>query len=141
MQWTIYVKKNLDQKKGYKFAALGFGHTPSFIAEKIENINRRHHISLSISKKDTRYRKDEIKSLFPHQNIHTSHMYSVEINDWDDFQIILDNNFLQDSKEFVQKNGLHDHRKEHQRDQKKIYLKKAAINDYKSNISDGNEYS
>ena len=68
-------------------------------------------------------------------------MYSVEINDWDDFQIILDNNFLQDSKEFVQKNGLHDHRNEHQRDQKKIELKKAAINDYKSNISDGNEYS
>ena len=138
---TIYVKKNLDQKQGYKFAALGFGYTPIFIAEKIENIKRRHYISLSISKKDTRYRKDEIKSLFPHQNTSTSHMYSVEINDWDDFQIILDNNFLQDSKEFVQKNGLHDHRKEHQRDQKKIVLKKAALNDYKSNVSDGNEYS
>ena len=47
----------------------------------------------------------------------------------------------EDAKEFVQKNGLHDHRKEHQRDQKKTELKKAAINDYKSNISDGNEYS
>lgn len=138
---TIYVKKNINQKKGYKFAALGFGYTPAFIADKIDNVNRKHHISLSISKKDTRYRKDEIKSLFPHQNIYTSHMYSVEIHDWDNFQLILDNNILNDSKEFVQKNGHHSHRKEHQRDQKKTEFKKAALNDFKSNISDGNEYN
>ena len=53
-------------------------------------------------------------------------MYSVEINDWDDFQIILDNNFLQDSKEFVQKNGLL-FRNEHQRDQKNSNLKKLLL--------------
>jgi hypothetical protein len=68
-------------------------------------------------------------------------MYSVEIHDWDNFQLILDNNILNDSKEFVQKNGHHSHRKEHQRDQKKTEFKKAALNDFKSNISDGNEYN
>ena len=133
---TLYVRQNTKQEWGRKFGAVTFGRTEPSVAKKL-SLEPKFFVNIELSKMGPRYRKSEIISLFPSQNRHTSHMYSLEIRNMNDFNILIENEFFTKTSNHIMKEGFSSHRKEGQPSNMKYILVEAKIKDYKQNLDEG----
>jgi hypothetical protein len=136
---TLYVRKNTSEKWGAKWGAVTFGKTEPAVAKKF-NLEKQFFVKVELSKLGPRYRKSEIINLFPSQDRHTSHMYTLEIRSIEDFKILLNHNLIKKTAEFIKKEGHSEHRKEGQPSNMKHILVEAKLKDYKQNLDTGAKY-